>query len=265
MARPIKNTVDYFPHIVNHGKTIFILESKFGNDGYAFWFKLLELLGSSDKHFYDYNNPADWEFLMAKTKVSEEKAIEILKTLAEVGAIDRELWGEKVIWCDNFIKGVEVVYKSRRQETPHKPVITRRNPPPAVVSSTDNPHTILDYTIVEKSIEKERERQASNLNKIEEPKKEVDPLEFDFKDKCWYGLYDWRIKMFSGKYPNLNINYLLQDIYKGKFLGDSLRYQKEIAIAGGVEKLVWSWLGQDEKFRKRKEAINDIPIEAKGG
>jgi len=109
---------------------------------------------------------------------------------------------------------------------------------------------------------KERERQASDINEI---KKEVDPLEFNFKDKCWYGLDNWRIKMFSGKYPQLNINYLLEDIYKKKFLSDPFSYQKEIAIAGGVEKLVWSWLGQEEKFRKRKEAKFDIPIKAKGG
>ena len=263
MARPIKNTVDYFPHIIKNGKTIFILESKFGNDGYAFWFKLLELLGSSDNHVYDYNNLADWEFLIAKTKVSEEKAHNILQTLADVGAIDSELLEKKMIWCENFIKGIDVVYRNRRQETPKKPVITRRNPTADVVSTLDNPQSIVEDSREEKSKEnKERERQASDTNEI---KKEVDPLEFSFTDKCWYGLDDWRIKMFSGKYPNLNINYLLQDIYKGKFLSDSLRYQKEIAIAGGVEKLVWSWLGQDEKFRKRKEAINNVPIEAKGG
>ena len=320
MARPIKNTVDYFPHIVNHGKTIFILESKFGNDGYAFWFKLLELLGSSHNHVYDYGNLSDWEFLLAKTKVSEEKAHEILKTLADVGAIDSELLEKKMIWCENFIKGIEVVYKSRRQETPQRPVISEKHnieglekireqtklrvrkfreakkcnvteieddspknqllvvetppqdsfyqekPPAGVVSTGNNPHTIVEDTIVEESKEdiKERESQAPSIKKEKEIKKEVDPLEFNFEDKCWYGLDDWRIKMFSGKYPNLNINYLLQDIYKGKFLSDSLRYQKEIAIAGGVEKLVWTWLGQDEKFRKRKEAKFDMPIKAKG-
>lgn len=48
MARPKKQTVDYFPHFVKGGRTIFILENKFGNDGYAFWFKLLEILGESE-------------------------------------------------------------------------------------------------------------------------------------------------------------------------------------------------------------------------
>ena len=36
MARPKKQTVDYFPHFVKGGRTIFILENKFGNDGYAY-------------------------------------------------------------------------------------------------------------------------------------------------------------------------------------------------------------------------------------
>lgn len=53
MARPTKETVDYFPHFVKCGRTIFILESKYGNDGYAFWFKLLEILGDTEGHYYD--------------------------------------------------------------------------------------------------------------------------------------------------------------------------------------------------------------------
>jgi len=104
MARSPKTTLDYFPHFVNHGKTMFILEKKFGNDGYAFWFKLLELLGSKEGLIYDYNNPIDWEFLLAKTNVSSEKAIEIIKTLADVEAIDKPLIEKKIIWSNNFVK-----------------------------------------------------------------------------------------------------------------------------------------------------------------
>jgi len=109
-----------------------------------------------------------------------------------------------------------------------------------------------------------KERQVSDDKNTEKPKKETDPLEFSFTDKCWYELTDWRIKMFSGRYPKLSINFLLEDVYRRKFLSDPDRYQKEIAIAGGVEKLVWQWLGQDEKFRKRKEGIGKMPETAKG-
>ena len=81
MARPKKQTVDYFPHFVKGGRTIFILENKFGNDGYAFWFKLLEILGESEGHFYDCSNASNWEYLLAKTRVTEEKAKDIINVL----------------------------------------------------------------------------------------------------------------------------------------------------------------------------------------
>ena len=51
--RPKKAIVDYFPHFVSHGKTMFTIEMKYGNDGYAFWFKLLEILGSTENHYID--------------------------------------------------------------------------------------------------------------------------------------------------------------------------------------------------------------------
>ena len=48
MTRPKKQTVDYFPHSCNHKKTIYILEERYGNNGYSFWFKLLEMLGNTE-------------------------------------------------------------------------------------------------------------------------------------------------------------------------------------------------------------------------
>ena len=127
MARPKKETVDYFPHFVNSGKTLFILEQNYGNDGYAFWFKILELLGSSDGHYYDCRNVPAWKFLLAKTNLSEEKTIEIFNMLVELEAIDKELWQEKIIWSDNFVKNLLPVYSNRKSELPKKPIITSSN------------------------------------------------------------------------------------------------------------------------------------------
>ncbi|MSU01886.1 Lin1244/Lin1753 domain-containing protein [Tissierella pigra] len=127
MARPKKETVDYFPHFVSSGKTLFILEQSYGNDGYAFWFKLLELLGNTDGHYYDCSNVPAWKFLLAKTRVEEEKAIEILNMLAELEAIDRDLWEEKIIWSDNFVNNLSPVYSNRKSDLPEKPVIASSN------------------------------------------------------------------------------------------------------------------------------------------
>ena len=55
MARTQKDTVDYFPHDADAsaGDTLTVLEGQYANDGYAFWFKLLERLASSEGHFID--------------------------------------------------------------------------------------------------------------------------------------------------------------------------------------------------------------------
>lgn len=126
MTRPRKQTVDYFPHTCNHGQTMFIIEQRYGNDGYAFWFKLLELLGNSEGHFLDCNKPATWNYLAAKTLVPKEKAEEILTLLSELEAIDKELWEGKIIWSDNFLKGLAFAYRNREVAIPVKPVIQRK-------------------------------------------------------------------------------------------------------------------------------------------
>ncbi|MCH8272468.1 MAG: DUF4373 domain-containing protein [Candidatus Marinimicrobia bacterium] len=121
MARPPKRTVDYFPHFVHHKKTLFILEETFGNDGYVFWFKLLELLGASDGHSYDLRAGAEQKYLSAYTRLSEEKIIEILDMLSTLGAIDKELWEGKIIWCQKFVDNIADAYKNRVNGIPSKP------------------------------------------------------------------------------------------------------------------------------------------------
>jgi DnaD/phage-associated family protein len=123
MARPKKQTVDYFPHIASSGKTIFILENQFGNDGYAFWFKILELLATTDGHVIDTGNPSEWEFLVAKTRVSDETAREILNLLGKLEAIDNELLQVGIIWSQNLVDNVSDVYKKRKVSLPTKPAL----------------------------------------------------------------------------------------------------------------------------------------------
>ena len=163
MARPQKLTVDYFPHSCSHKRTMFILEARYGNDGYAFWFKLLEMLGSTGGHCLDLNDSSEMEFLLAKTHLTEVIGVEILDLLAKLGAIDPEAWALKRVWCQNFVDGVASVYQSRHQPVPQKPsclaqephptaVMPSRNPPDSDVSPTRNPQTIGNYTRVEESI-----------------------------------------------------------------------------------------------------------------
>ena len=92
---------------------MFTIENKYGNDGYAFWFKLLELLGSTEHHYIDCNNSETWEFMLAKTRLNEISATEILDLFSRLGAIDKELWEHKIIRSQNFIDNLNTVYVRR--------------------------------------------------------------------------------------------------------------------------------------------------------
>lgn len=140
MAVEKKKTVDYFSHDVRHGKTMYALKKRYGVYGYAFWFMLLELLGDTDGHFIDLNDPASVAFFVDRVNVfymyptctlhvglrlTEEKQqdtiFEMLDFLADLKAIDKELWGHRIIWSDNFVKRVAPAYRNRRTAIPEKP------------------------------------------------------------------------------------------------------------------------------------------------
>ncbi|MCK5617047.1 DUF4373 domain-containing protein [Candidatus Pacearchaeota archaeon] len=160
MARPKKQTVDYFPHSCTHGKTIYILERKWGNDGYAFWFKLLEALGGADGHFIDCGDINQWEYLVATSGIDDEICEDILAKLAGMGKIDEQLWEEKrVIWSDAFIAGISDVYSKRTAEIPLKEDLLIRYSPDSGVSGVGNSQSIVKYS------------------KVNETKVEVDDLE----------------------------------------------------------------------------------------
>ena len=138
----------------SHKKTIYILEQKYGNNGYAFWFKLLEMLGSTEGHYLDLNNDTTWEFLQAKTHIEADLCTEILNLLAKLEAIDPELWNEKIVWSQNFVDGITDAYKNRRVEIPVKPDNYIQKPRQAIVSTGDNPQTKLEESKVKESKEK---------------------------------------------------------------------------------------------------------------
>ena len=130
MGRPTKKGVDYFSHDCDAaGKpTCYTLQENFGNDGYAFWFKLLEFLGQRENLSFDCNIKAEWLYFVAKAKVSESDAIAILDTLASIDAIDADLWKHKIVWSDNFLERVRDVYKKRGTPPPSRPIVEEENP-----------------------------------------------------------------------------------------------------------------------------------------
>ena len=182
MARPKKQSVEYFPHFTKGGRTIFILENKFGNDGYAFWFKLLEVLAESDGHYYDCSNNPNWEFLLAKTRCDEVTANDIIKTLIDLGKVDADLWEKRVIWVQNLVDHFVEIYRRRSAVVPKKPSFRVENPTSKGVSDGENPTTgvVSDDKNPERK-EKEREVKESKGKRKSYPYEDIVRL---WNDTC---------------------------------------------------------------------------------
>jgi len=120
----MSNTVEYFPHFANASTkmTLLYLEGKYQHKGYALWFKLLECLASTDGHYLDLNLPLHQGFLTERLRLTYGELTGILQELAEISAIDRELWTTHlIVWSDNFVSNLSTVYSNRHRNLPTKP------------------------------------------------------------------------------------------------------------------------------------------------
>lgn len=117
MAREQRKDVDYFPHDCTHGRKMHIIEAKYGNDGYATWFKLLEQLGKANNHFIDISDEMTLMFLVSLFKTDEDKTLLILGDLAKLGSIDKTLYEKhQIIFSKKFTDSIQDAYRKRKLE-----------------------------------------------------------------------------------------------------------------------------------------------------
>jgi len=114
MARPSKAVVEYYPHIIEHSRSLKILLKTFGNKAYMFWYELLGLLGSTENHYFDINEEAKFEDFYTDCFITKEEAIEILNKCASLGMIDKELYENGILFSDNFLDNIRDAYNRRK-------------------------------------------------------------------------------------------------------------------------------------------------------
>ena len=121
MARKKKQHVDYFPHDTHQSKAVRTISKTYGNDGYAFYYKLRELLGRTDNYNYDLSENIDWFDFLSEMNVEEKQAKQLIEFLVTIGELDKELWEQdKRLWSNSLIEDISDVYDKRVAEIPHK-------------------------------------------------------------------------------------------------------------------------------------------------
>jgi hypothetical protein len=117
MARPERHDVDYFPFFAKRGKTLNILQSKYGLEGIGFFTNLMRFLALTPDHYYCIKEEYDKLNFFAEIGIEEEKGIAMIELMVKTGKLDNGLWeGHKVIACEAFLESLEEAYKKRNNK-----------------------------------------------------------------------------------------------------------------------------------------------------
>jgi hypothetical protein len=117
-GRPERHDVDYFPFFVKRGKTLNILQNKYGLEGIGFFTNLLCFLSLTPDHHYCIKDETDRMNFFAEIGIQEEsRGLEMIELMVKTGKLDRELWeGHKVIVSQAFLESLKGAYKFRNNE-----------------------------------------------------------------------------------------------------------------------------------------------------
>jgi predicted transcriptional regulator len=110
----ISKSIEFFPHFFKESTTIKALEHLYGNDGYAVWFKLLEILGFNSQNDYTYiaKSKQQCDYLLEKFNIDGKLLSKILNTLCDLNAIDKDKWkNQRILYVPNLINNIQKIKK----------------------------------------------------------------------------------------------------------------------------------------------------------
>jgi hypothetical protein len=261
MARPQKNNVDYFPHDCSHGRKMFVIESKYGNDGYAVWFKLLEQIGVTENHYLDLRDETQQMYLTSLMKVSVEKLNDILIDLSKLDAIDKYLFDKyKIIYSKKFIEGVQDLYTRRNNkcmtydelcnkiDSSRELMYTETNL--SLINVDINTQSIVKESIVNEIKEEESILEIKNSNSEFDQFDEIDLEKSDIL-KTW-------IKYKKEKNEEIKSSMQIESIFKTMLdvdIGD-LKIIINQTITSGAKNIIWNYANELKQKNQKNETGN---------
>ena len=168
MARPERKNVDYFPHYISHGSKMQYLHNKFGNDGYAVWYKMMEKLAKADNHFIDLSDEINLELFADYCLVDIDALNSIINFLCRCNWMHKKLWNDhKVVYSPEFLESVKDAYKRRSNvciNTQGVELMYYNNPQGTELMGDINTQSKVEYSKEDKI--KEEKIKQNNINTI---------------------------------------------------------------------------------------------------
>lgn len=159
MARPSKNSCDYFPHdagMRNHIK-IKAIRNKFSN-GYAIWVMFLEYLTSSDGNVFEYND-LQFELLSGDFYVSATEIKEVIDYALKIEMIFNK---NGYINSDSLDERLSPVYAKRGKSKEQSAKQKREN---GKFATEIAEHTVVSVTEISQSkVNKTKVKKSKTLN-----------------------------------------------------------------------------------------------------
>jgi hypothetical protein len=151
MARPRKEGMEYFPHDTDavSDEKIEALRALYGNDGYAFYFILLERIYRTSSFELDVSDAETRQILARKVGVTLQKFEEMLSTALKHGCFDRREYEDRQVLTSNGIKrrAEPVVRKRHNQREKYTSEATRVS---AAETMPETPQSIVKNSKAEK-------------------------------------------------------------------------------------------------------------------
>ncbi len=118
MARPQKTGLDYFPHDcdASNDEKIDSLRLLYGNNGYAFYFILLERIYRTNNQELDISATETLQILSRKVAVTQEEFGKMLETAINLGCFNKDKYEKEHILTSNGIKKRALPTLEKRQK-----------------------------------------------------------------------------------------------------------------------------------------------------
>lgn len=178
MARPTKEGMDYFPHDTDatNDEKIEAIRALHGNDGYAFYFIILERIYRSAAAELDVSKPAVLAALIVKLGVSKDKFNEILETAFDVGCLNKDRYEIDQVLTSNGIK-------KRAKEVTNLRNKWKKNKANSLDSTVEHSSENMEDNSIDNTAENSQETEEIKLNQIKVKQRKLDKKEkYDHED-----------------------------------------------------------------------------------